>query len=302
MARSTPWGTSQHSINHCRGFSTVSTASHGGMMVSPKAAEKYLSKAAIKRALIHESTGYLCYEEDCDILIVFFDAKEIQKKLFKGIPFFESKSQEEIDKHLIKSLTLYNLDYLKEMGIEPDKDIIKELKLKEKFQDNTDKKCPNTIINISGEYKSMIEGVYIVETANNEFNYVTKKSYEAMVNHPTNKIIKPLSSLKLVFDAPKLEDRVAPFIQHLLKETLKKIHDNNPLYLKEKNNPSYYGVKARLNGTLHTVRDNFITVYMSEEGISRKSALDYFNNVIFFSIYPSVHEELIGIDFFTNKK
>lgn len=57
MSTSTPWGASQHVYNICRGVRSVSTAGHGGILVSPT-----------MNAKIPEYMRYSPgeYEEDCD--------------------------------------------------------------------------------------------------------------------------------------------------------------------------------------------------------------------------------------------
>lgn len=48
---SSPWGKIQHSKSLVRGVRFVSTASHGGIMVTENYAQKHFSKSAIERAL-----------------------------------------------------------------------------------------------------------------------------------------------------------------------------------------------------------------------------------------------------------
>ncbi|MDA8664220.1 hypothetical protein N9L66_04595 [Porticoccaceae bacterium] len=116
MSRSTPWGLAQQVISHAEGFSTVFTASHGGMMVSRDAAEKHLSEAARKQALKHGD--YYCYEEDCAYLIPLFDARNLRKQLVSDNLFLGSKTDEEVESYLIESLRYWHPDYLIEKSVE----------------------------------------------------------------------------------------------------------------------------------------------------------------------------------------
>jgi len=76
----TPWGASQQVLKLERGVSWVSTAGHGGFMVSRGAAEKLLTEQA--RAHATERYGdYFAFEEDCDYAIVLFEHPEYDAKL-----------------------------------------------------------------------------------------------------------------------------------------------------------------------------------------------------------------------------
>ena len=63
-----PWGPIQTRKTLCPGFFDVSTASHGGIMVSRCAVAGNLSAAA-QRCGFWEY-GFLCFEEDCDAQVV----------------------------------------------------------------------------------------------------------------------------------------------------------------------------------------------------------------------------------------
>ncbi len=69
--KNSPWGKVQHEEKHQRGVTWVTTASHGGYMISIGFAKKFLSLAAQSRGLRYG--GYLCYEEDCLWAIVEFE-------------------------------------------------------------------------------------------------------------------------------------------------------------------------------------------------------------------------------------
>ena len=73
-----PWGKVQTCDTLCPGVFLVSTASHGGTMVSNEVAA-FLSPAA-KRCGFRRG-GYLCFEEDCDENIVLREL--LDKKLWQ---------------------------------------------------------------------------------------------------------------------------------------------------------------------------------------------------------------------------
>ena len=59
-----PWGLVVRCDTLCPGVYSVSTASHGGIMVRLDAAEQFLTAEA--RAVGFREGGYLHFEEDCD--------------------------------------------------------------------------------------------------------------------------------------------------------------------------------------------------------------------------------------------
>jgi len=58
-----PWGEIQTCHTLCPGAYSVSTAGHGGVMVSRELADKVLCKEAKDCGFMER--GYLCFEEDC---------------------------------------------------------------------------------------------------------------------------------------------------------------------------------------------------------------------------------------------
>jgi len=58
-----PWGEIQHSHDITRGIKVVSTAGHGGIMISEALAKSKLPPIALKKAIFY--SGYYCFEEDC---------------------------------------------------------------------------------------------------------------------------------------------------------------------------------------------------------------------------------------------
>ena len=81
MSSYSPWGAIQDSTQICAGVRWVSTASHGGLMVTKQAAAKYLSEQAIKAIHCTPSADYACFEEDCEYAIAFFERPEWKRFL-----------------------------------------------------------------------------------------------------------------------------------------------------------------------------------------------------------------------------
>jgi hypothetical protein len=107
----TPWGKSDSIEKIQRGVSRVGTPSHGGLMITRKAAETFLSSAAIKRA---ETFGenYLAFEQDCLASIVLWEhANDVWAERFFNDRYGVQQ--------LFESISRGNPDYLLEIGIEP---------------------------------------------------------------------------------------------------------------------------------------------------------------------------------------
>ena len=77
----TPWGVSQSVETIVRGIHWISTAGHGGLMVSSGVADKVLSQQAIKVAHPGRCGGYVCFEEDCSYAVAFFEHPEWKRHL-----------------------------------------------------------------------------------------------------------------------------------------------------------------------------------------------------------------------------
>lgn len=75
-----PWGEVQHCETLCAGAYQVSTASHGGIMVSMEIVNDVLSPEARKCGF--QEGGYLCFEEDCDAAVALRELMD--KGLFKA--------------------------------------------------------------------------------------------------------------------------------------------------------------------------------------------------------------------------
>jgi len=165
-----PWGGIQASQVITRGMKAVSTAGHGGYMVTEKFADKYLSEPCKKRALIY--SNYLCFEEDCAWAILAFDVLDHFGDKMKS----EKVTLEEYRDGLIKTLSLYYADYLLEIGVEPSANeyaIYLKRKLEDEMRANGH---PDLIVSAL----SMGDNVVKVYTADSVEHFVTTESYSTL--------------------------------------------------------------------------------------------------------------------------
>ena len=99
----TPWGEVQHCEVLCPGAFMVSTAIHGGTMITKDMAA--LSPAARKCGF--RQGGYLCFEEDGQESVAL--RKLLDKKLW-AVPDL-IKDRAAFEENINKSVREYNLDY-----------------------------------------------------------------------------------------------------------------------------------------------------------------------------------------------
>ena len=71
-----PWGYVQHSTPISEGVQFVSTAGHGGFMLTQSAMKQL--HPALKRASVYggQYLGYTCFEEDCEAVAVLYELQE----------------------------------------------------------------------------------------------------------------------------------------------------------------------------------------------------------------------------------
>ncbi len=103
-----PWGKVDRCKSICDGVYSVSTASHGGIMVALDVADSLLSNEAQECAFTEGS--YLCFEEDCDAAVA------IRELLDKGIykaPFNENFKNGKYSELINNSLQRWHPEYWK---------------------------------------------------------------------------------------------------------------------------------------------------------------------------------------------
>lgn len=104
-----PWGEVQHQEELCSGVFSVSTASHGGIMVHRSVAKAVLSPAARKHCF--RDGSYYCFEEDCDAPVAI---RELLDKGLYTAPVNDYFKPGEYERVINRSLQEYHLDYWKD--------------------------------------------------------------------------------------------------------------------------------------------------------------------------------------------
>jgi len=177
-----PWGLVQVSETIIRGVERVATSGHGGIMVEKIFGDENFSKEAIKRATVHGN--YYCYEEDCEWAIPMLELKDKWKEIY-------GDHIEECEKNILKTLSLYDPDYLLVKGItplEPEYTQYKEYALTNELRM---KKSPDLIISAKGSWHTGVEGTIEVQTADNKCYLIKEAGYGEMT-------IKLLSKCEII--------------------------------------------------------------------------------------------------------
>jgi uncharacterized protein DUF7007 len=173
----TPWGKSDSKTTLAKGVSWVGTSSHGGFAITPTAALRYLSTAAVSRGLKYG--GYYFFEEDCDFAIVMLEMHEF----LMGVSVITFPVNLSTKEKLIEGLSRWHADYLIERGITPDPDGLKFYNDNRKADCMRRDKSPDLIVSASGDWhQDCPKGFVLVTTASGERWLVNASEYDNRAN------------------------------------------------------------------------------------------------------------------------
>jgi len=270
MSRSTPWGIAHSIKQHFRGVATVSTSTHGGLMVSDSFGFKHLSEEA--RKVAEKYNGYFCFEEDTEALLAMYDLKEYRCEIAKDFPLLACKTADELEEWLIDSLSGSHPIYLMSVGVEPRGESYEIYKKRQEFHEAYAAKSPNLIVTAFGEHEFMVPGVIKVITADENCHAITKASYEALSEDKIEGVFKRLDRVEIV-DIPTtpIIDRLVPFAVSLSERYLELLK-TNPQANKAELEGNFYGARSRFNGHMNTVKESFIKLLRSELNLSYDEA------------------------------
>lgn len=170
----TPWGRSQTSDRIDMGVTRVSTARHGGLMISAGYAEKYLSREARDKGLRHGL--YYAYEEDCLWAVAMWELKHLWGAYLK---LLVATDMEKFYNEMFCCLSLWNPEYLIAKGVEPDAELYTRFKAMKLEQQMRADKHPDLIVAAWGDWDTKRPGVIRVHTADGLCHFVTDESYRA---------------------------------------------------------------------------------------------------------------------------
>lgn len=192
-----PWGKIQSKETTVRCFSFVTTAGHGGVMVSEGFAKDNFSEAAMKKGIKHGK--YFCYEEDSRFAIAYLELINKFPEQWKKVKFKDTNTVDELKSKLIHYISSYDADYLLEIGIQPvEPEYTDYLNWKEYNQLKAEKN-PDMIVSAvrMNDTTATRESYTKVQTADNREFVVTSNSY-ATCFKSNNQLVKLLSKCTLV--------------------------------------------------------------------------------------------------------
>lgn len=170
-----PWGKIQGVRQLERGWRWVSTASHGGYMLTRRFAEKHLSPAARKRA--EEWVHYLCYEEDCAYAIVDWEIRSHWEETFA---YASDTIKADKEAHLLRVLSGYYPDYLIEIGVEPEPEAFARWQDFEDYKRMKVERHPDLIVSAVGSHHLQVpKGAVMVTTADGKTHMLDAEHYAA---------------------------------------------------------------------------------------------------------------------------
>lgn len=207
MSESSPWGEIQSSTLGPRGARFVTTAGHGGIMLTNAYAQEHLSEAALSRGL---TTGtHYCYEEDCDFAIPIFEVEALRESFFG-----EEGGKDDFIDRIKESLSNYNPDYLEDVGIKLSAPVVHKRSLRKRADELRKAKDPGHVVSALGVSTTLIDNVYLVVTADDKMHYVSGDAYKRVRADEDNTILMPLDLMGKIDDSliPPMEERIEGYL------------------------------------------------------------------------------------------
>jgi hypothetical protein len=267
MSRSTPWGTSQSIHNHARGIATVSTASHGGLMISNGVAQNQLSEEARNLAMVYG--GYHCYEEDDMYFVPLMDSDFIRNAVSPAIASLAGKSEAEVEQYLVDSISVSNPAFLIKIGVNPNKDSYEKWQIRLMASEARANNDPDAIVTCFGSHETIDVNLIRVTTASGIDCFITKESYKSVVNDDKKSLFMKLSDMHIVpqESLPPLEERFLSYICDNSLLYLQCIKDNTEESDREVAGV-FYGPRSRFNGTVKSAMSTLASKLNAEQILS----------------------------------
>lgn len=170
-----PWGQVQDSQKLAPGVRWVSTAGHGGFLLTRKAAAELLTQEGQRRGKEY-GAAYLAYEEDCDWAILGYEHPELTAQVRPGGATPAGILAEQDAAY--KSLSGWHADYLLERDITPSQPEYQNYKDRHESDQLRAAHSPDLIVCARGDWWTKIPGTVEVITADERRHFVTAASYD----------------------------------------------------------------------------------------------------------------------------
>ena len=192
MINTSPWGKVNSCHALCCGLFSVTTDSHGGVMVSQYLARRCLSEAARNQATRYRN--YYCYERDSLFIVPLFDSVYIRVLLLPTISYYSTLTSKKLESTLLKALSRFFPQYLKEKKLLPTAKEYSEYLLHQEYKKRCFGKCNNTILKISAYNDTLLK----IVSADNTIYHATRGSFNRLKQHPIFRILMPLDGVEIV--------------------------------------------------------------------------------------------------------
>lgn len=271
MGRHSPWGQVQHSNKVVRGITIVSTASHGGLMATEKAAQQWFSPAALANAM--RIPGYYCWEEDCQIDIAIYDAKSLWERFCSVLPGLTSKPMDEMLAKIKRSISGWYPDYLLAKGETPDPETYAIYKARKESERMRKERDPNHIVTAWGTWDTLVPGVIRVATADGKSHFVTEESYDKIRADDVLTYSLPLDHCEIIEPElmPSLDERFIPYVLYRQQVFIKAI-ESKPEEAVAEANGTFYGPRAKFNAIVKTACEDFCQKLVAKAGMTNDAA------------------------------
>lgn len=171
---SSPWGSIQYSAQIAPGLRQVSTASHGGLLLSHGAAERlHISPMAL--SLGNRWQDGWAYEEDCEWAILAWEIPQHWPLLFRHAGW---QIQADPRTYLIETLSAWCPTILLYHGVSPSPpEFARYLRRRQRDRLRAER-SPELIVAARGDWaEGCPPGAVEVTTADDQVHYVTAESY-----------------------------------------------------------------------------------------------------------------------------
>lgn len=174
--KNTPWGPVQTRYPIAPGICWVSTAGHGGLMITAEQADRLLTTEARGAGEVFD--GWLCYEEDCLYAVALYEHPEWAK----AGALDPAKPSDQVKTEAWHALSAWNPEYLLARGIEPEAERYAHAKLRAERDRRRAVQDPDLIVSAvmaCSFWPSIPAGAVQVWTADGARHLVTPESYAA---------------------------------------------------------------------------------------------------------------------------
>lgn len=274
------------------GVACITYGEGGGRYIifTKDSADKYLSDAAIKFATYEG--GYLLFEPK-DKFIPIFDSPKLRLGFRKTFPYLNICPTEiELDQRLLMMFWRTHIPYLRARGFNGNYDRkaiqrVHEMALKAR--------SPEVVLLMIDQNATLLPGIVQIQTADGNKLLATLDSYQAMDRLKIDRILRRVSTLKLVSEdsVPKFHERLQGYGKEIALQYSREIYDDSRSSRRESHS-NHWGPRRNFRHLLSNA------VFLVEEYAKREGIdpIEPYINKQLHEIYEVCHPDLKSADTF----